>query len=346
MMNKIRMMKKWIQNHKKISLFITALLTLLIFFLYPGNDITCLDRVSPPAANIQTARAGDTLKIDLPNSERQLTLIFIPKGSYRMATSNQLTEITYPYWLGKYEVTQEEWEKVMGWIPVPKLDERLPLSMGPLYPMCLISYDECLDFCERLTQAVQQQGTLPEGYCFSLPTEAQWELAYSCGKETVLPRDLEKTAWMDSHHSNTGAYPVGLKDPNAWGFHDMLGNVWELCADFYHSHRLHGSNPVNWKTDTGNLSTEMGLSVMSVGGGWFSFIPANGKEIPRARYRAHSREIDTGLRVALVPVQQHQLLKKRLKHLHPVPDWLIDIRDSFLLIYFYIKIYWKTLINL
>lgn len=102
--------------------------------------------------------------------------------------------------------------------------------------MCQVSYDECLDFCDRLTEIARQQGILPEGYCFSLPTEAQWELAYSCGKEIVLPDNLEKVAWMDFHDANTGAYPVGQKEPNAWGFHDMLGNVWELCADFYHSH--------------------------------------------------------------------------------------------------------------
>lgn len=339
-------MIKWIKNNKRIVFSIIALLILLIFFLYPDNDITSLDIDPPMTANIQTSPAGDELKIDLPNSERKLTLIFIPKGSYRIANFNHHTEITYPYWLGKYEVTQEEWEKVMGWLPIPELDERWTITTGALYPMCQVSYDECLDFCDRLTEAARKQGVLPEGYCFSLPTQAQWELAYSCGDEIVLPGNLEKIAWMNLHRPNTGAYPVGQKQPNAWGFHDMLGNVWELCADFYHSHRLHGSNPVNWKTDTGNLSANTGLSVTSIGGGWFYSTPDNGKEIPRAEYNADSREFDTGLRVALVPVQQHQLLKKRLKHLHPVPNWLIDIRDSFEMIYMYMKTYWKTLTNL
>lgn len=260
-----------------------------------------------------------------------------------MSNSSHLTEITYSYWLGKYEVTQEEWEKVMGWIPIPELEERWTIKTGARFPMCQVSYGECLDFCDRLTEMAQQQGDFPEGYCFSLPTEAQWELAYSCGKEIVFPGNLEKTAWMNAHDANRGACPVGQKEPNAWGFHDMLGNVWELCADFYHSHRLHGSNPVSWKTDTGNLSTNTGLSVTSLGGGWFSFIPDHEKEIPRERYHADSRRANTGLRVALVPVQQHQLLKKRLKHLHLVPEWLIDIRDSFELIYMYMHTYWKTL---
>lgn len=233
-----------------------------------------------------------------------------------------------------------------GMDPDSGIGRQMDHHNGARYPMCQVSYDECLDFCDRLTEIARQQGILPEGYCFSLPTEAQWELAYSCGKEIVLPDNLEKVAWMDFHDANTGAYPVGQKEPNAWGFHDMLGNVWELCADFYHSHRLHGRNPVNWKTDTGNLSTDTGLSVTSLGGGVFSFIPDNEKEIPRERYHADSRRASTGLRVALVPVQQHQLLKKRLKHLHPVPDWLMDIRYSFELIYMYMKTYWKTLTNL
>lgn len=338
--------KKWIKNNKKISIFIIAFLTLLIFFIYPGNDITCLD-ISPSATpDIQSARAGDVLQIGLPHSERKLTLIFIPEGSYPSAKSGHHTEITYPYWLGKYEVTQEEWEKVTGWIPIPELEKRWPIATGARYPMCQVSYDECLDFCDQLTAAAQQQGVLPEGYCFSLPTEAQWELAYSCGKEIVLPRNLEKIAWTNHSHVNTGAYPAGQKEPNAWGFHDMLGNVWELCADFYHSRRLHGSNPVNWKTDTGNLSTNAGLSVTCVGGDWFSPIADGEKEIPRRKCYADSRSAFTGLRVALVPVQQHQLLKKRLKRLHPVPEWVINIRNSFELIYMYIIVYWKTLTNL
>lgn len=115
---------KWIKNNKKTSFSIIALLALLIFFLYPGNDITCLDIVPPATANIQSTQAGDVLKMDIPHSEHKLTLIFIPKGSYPITKSGHRAEITYPYWLGKYEVTQEEWEKMMGWIPIPELEER------------------------------------------------------------------------------------------------------------------------------------------------------------------------------------------------------------------------------
>ena len=333
---------KWIKNNKKISFFIITLLTLLIFLLYPGNDITCLDRVSPTSTHIETTNARDILETDLPDSEHKLTLIFIPKVSYQIAGSDPPTEITYPYWLGKYEVTQEEWKKVMGWTPVPELNEEDTIAMGALYPMCQISYYECLDFCDRLTEMAQQQGILPKGYCFSLPTVAQWELACSCGKEIVSSGNLEKIAWTNPHGAKARVYPVGLKEPNAWGFHDMWGNVWELCADFYHPHRLYGSNPVNWKTDTGNLSTDMGLSITSVGGGLFYSILDNKEEIPRRKYYADSRKSDTGLRVALVPAQQHQLLKERLKHLHPVPDWWKNIKGSFELMYFYTKVYIRT----
>lgn len=102
---------KWIKNNKKISFSIIALLALLIFVLYPGNDITCLDIVPPATANVQSAQAGDVLKMDIPHSEHKLTLIFIPKGSYPITKSGHRTEITYPYWLGKYEITQEEWKR-------------------------------------------------------------------------------------------------------------------------------------------------------------------------------------------------------------------------------------------
>lgn len=201
---------------------------MLIFLLYPGNDITCLDRVSPTSTHIETTNARDILETDLPDSEHKLTLIFIPKGSYQIAGSDPPTEITYPYWLGKYEVTQEEWKKVMGWTPVPELNEEDTIAMGALYPMCQISYYECLDFCDRLTEMAQQQGILPKGYCFSLPTVAQWELACSCGKEIVSSGNLEKIAWTNPHGAKARVYPVGLKEPNAWGFHDM----WEMYGNY------------------------------------------------------------------------------------------------------------------
>ena len=86
----------------------------------------------------------------------------------------------------------------------------------------------------------------------------------------------------------------------------------------------------------------MGLSITSVGGGLFYSILDNKEEIPRRKYYADSRKSDTGLRVALVPAQQHQLLKERLKHLHPVPDWWKNIKGSFELMYFYTKVYIRT----
>ena len=87
---------KWIKNNKKISFSIIALLALLIFVLYPGNDITCLDIVPPATANVQSAQAGDVLKMDIPHSEHKLTLIFTPKGSYPIQNLDIVRKLLIP----------------------------------------------------------------------------------------------------------------------------------------------------------------------------------------------------------------------------------------------------------
>jgi formylglycine-generating enzyme required for sulfatase activity len=123
-------------------------------------------------------------------------------------------------------VTQTQWKKVMGSNPSHFKGRNRPVEG--------VSFNEVNKFCRKLTELERKAGRLPEGMSYQLPTEAQWE--YAC-------RAVTKTAYafgagLTTAQANISGGPeettsVGSYKPNAWGFHDMHGNVWEWCADWY-----------------------------------------------------------------------------------------------------------------
>ena len=138
-------------------------------------------------------------------------------------------EVTRPFLLARYEVTQKEWTQFMGGtIPNPsafKSSDRLPVDT--------VSWDEATTFCKALTTRSQK------AFVFRLPTEAEWEYAARGGsdslwgagadKNPLTPQTLASVCQMSAR----ATAPVGSKAPNAWGLCDMQGNVWEWCADAY-----------------------------------------------------------------------------------------------------------------
>jgi len=127
--------------------------------------------------------------------------------------------IIKPFYLGKYLVTQEQWERVMGSNP--------SYFKGARNPVETVTWDDCQDFMAKLKEKVP-------GKTFRLPTEAEWEYACRAGTTTdynIGDSDaaLGDYAWFRSN----GTHPVGEKKPNAWGLYDMLGNVNEWCSDWY-----------------------------------------------------------------------------------------------------------------
>jgi formylglycine-generating enzyme required for sulfatase activity len=164
----------------------------------------------------------------------QIELVRIPPGSFMMGSTNgqadekpvhQVT-INYSFYMGKYEVTQAQWQSVMGNNPSNFKD------CGGNCPVEQVSWDDAQSFIQRLNG-------MNDGYTYRLPTEAEWEYACRAGTTGDYAGNLSDMAWY-SENSGSKTHTVGGKQPNAWGLADMHGNVWEWCQDWYHE-TYHGA---------------------------------------------------------------------------------------------------------
>ncbi len=198
-------------------------------------------------------------------------------------------ELTQGYWLGKFEVTQDEWQQMMGTKPSR-------FHGAKTLPVENISWKEASKFCELLTQQERARGSIPAGWEFRLPTEAQWEYACRAGTTTAYSfgpstEGLGDYMWY-SYNSQIHTNEVGRKQPNAWGFHDMHGNVWEWCRDWFQNKLPGGVDP---------LVTEVGTGRVFRGGGWES-----AAHLCRTAFRSGQVPDEAGhvlgFRVALVEV--------------------------------------------
>ena len=189
-----------------------------------------------------------------------MEFIWIAPGSFLMGSpadeegreSNERqheVRISQGFWMGKYEVTQGEWESVMGANP-SFFDE-----CGSRCPVEMVSWNDLQEFIRRLNE--RETG---RGYRYRLPTEAEWEYAARAGTTGARYGELDEVAWY-SDNSGHSTHPVGQKRANAWGLHDMLGNVWEWTGDWYGWY-LSGS-----VTDPHGPST--GSSRVARGGSWY-----------------------------------------------------------------------------
>jgi formylglycine-generating enzyme required for sulfatase activity len=137
--------------------------------------------------------------------------------------------ITQGFQIGKYEVTQEQWQAAMGSNP--------SRGQGATLPVEAVSWDDIQGFLQRLNSR-------NDGFLYRLPTEAEWEYAARAGTTDKYAgaSTLEDIAWYQSN-SGGQTHPVGQKRPNAWGLYDMLGNIQEWCQDWYDG-SYYSSSPV------------------------------------------------------------------------------------------------------
>ena len=239
----------------------------------------------------------------------------IGRGLYYSETQHQVT-LTQGYWMGKFEVTQAQYEAVMGTNPSGSSRADLPVVR--------VNWSDSMEFCAKLTAIEREAGRLPEGYEYTLPTEAQWEYACRAGTTTAfnngtnIPTEeqageyyddngswhqgepcpnLDELGWYSNNsrysNGNLDIHPVGQKLPNAWGLYDMHGNVWEWCLDWFRSY------PTAAVTDpkgpvTGSYRVNRGGSIARYADSCRS-ATRNGP--PDGRYS------DAGFRVALAPIR-------------------------------------------
>ncbi len=192
--------------------------TILIFF----------PKASQPNQTSKKLSKNSDLPPNFTNSFG-MELILIKSGTFKMGStndnlSNELpvhdVKISRSFYLGKYELTQAEWTKVMG-------DNPSEPPNCPDYPVVNVSWKDIQKFLRRLNNSDKK-------YHYDLPSEAQWEYACRAGTTgSFSDPSPEEVAFYDIT-SKTKVQPVGKKRPNPWGLFDMHGNVWEWCKDQYH----------------------------------------------------------------------------------------------------------------
>jgi formylglycine-generating enzyme required for sulfatase activity len=135
--------------------------------------------------------------------------------------------LTKPFYMGKFVVTQEQYYQIQQHDQI----QRNPPGAftGKNDPVDCVSWSEAGDFCKKLCERTK--------WTARLPTEAEWEYACRAGTTTMFysgdsEADLDCIAWNANNSKNT-KHPVGQKKPNAFGLYDMIGNVWQLCQDWY-----------------------------------------------------------------------------------------------------------------
>lgn len=234
-----------------------------------------------------------------------MKLVLIPKGTFTMGspasekgrldieTPHQVT-ISRDYYLGITEVTQAQYQKVIGQNPSDFQGDRIEGDSSN-HPVERVSWGDAVEFCKRLSELPEEKKA---GRVYRLPTEAEWEYACRAGSKTAYCfgddlESLDQYAWFgarDSGHTQA----VGQKKPNAWGLYDMHGNVLEWCAD---SFALYPDSPL---TDPTGASD--GAIRIFRGGSWLSkpaFCRSAVRDGCDPSVLLHSRDNGLGFRAAM-----------------------------------------------
>ena len=238
--------------NKKIALFCAGFMVVVglffVMFFIPKNTLVKNDLnntddaqdafLEPPFDFNQAQEAQQSLAktlglavettVDIGRGVN-LAMILIPQGKFMMGSpfsepGHKDDELQHqvvfsrPYFIGKYEVTQEQWEAVMGDNPSQTKGAKLPVTN--------ISWNDCQNFISKLNAKTESN--------YRLPTEAEWEYACRSGAKSAYSVG-NKITKNDANYENAkgGAKPVGSYKPNAFGLYDMHGNVYEFCSDWY-----------------------------------------------------------------------------------------------------------------
>ncbi|HOE10921.1 MAG TPA: formylglycine-generating enzyme family protein [bacterium] len=269
--------------------------------------------VPTPAQNV-SGSVGDpehpavfTVPLDLPAGAKPLEMVLIHAGTFLMGSPSDAKDrdpdeiqhqvtITKDFYIGKYELTQAQWQALM---------HSNPSKFGPKpnNPVEMVSWYDFARFCNELSRVQQLTPVYDESTWtanrsangYRLPTEAEWEYACRAGTTTRFywGDDLDGTqivnyawCWDNSHD---GTKEVGLKAPNAWGLYDISGNVWEWCYDW--------DTPYPSKAVTDPVGEQPGDFRILRGGAWIN-APRDCRSANRIRMLPHSQVGHRGMRLA------------------------------------------------
>ena len=276
-----------------------------------GHELLTGERLAVPIAQTPSVPSKTTApgrpaaaSVSRPTD---ITMVAIPGGSFRMgdiqgggdSDERPVHTVTVSsFEISIYEITQEQYESVMGLNPSRFSGTNLPVEQ--------VSWYDAVKYCNRLSDAAGIDRCYNESTweCdlsknrFRLPTEAEWEYACRAGTETKYytgnsVSDLVRAGW---YYSNSGSktHTVGQKTANAFGLCDMHGNVWEWCNDWYASDYYKSSPSAD---PTGPSS---GSLRVARGGGWGNFA-RHCRSASRSGYGPTSARSSIGFRVALRP---------------------------------------------
>ena len=292
-----------------------------LLFLAVAGMLGCQGSVTPIVAPYgDTADTSPAFVGSKAGDERQVAgikLCWCPPGKFLMGSPPDEPErrpdeaqvevtLTKGFWMGKYAVTQSQWKRVMGKLPGDLTSRG---GDGDDFPVYNVNYAEAEAFCLKLTELGRQCGDLPAGWEFRLPTEAQREYACRAGTKTATTfgdklsskqanfqgkpyNEAEKGPSLNQA-TRVGSYPA-----NAWGLHDMQGNVCEWCRDWYHP-QLPGGDDPDLSSVKGPMNRDGTYSRTRRGGAWcddgWAFRSAF-----RQRFEPERRYDHIGFRVAVV----------------------------------------------
>ena len=285
---------------------------------FPATQPSPLPNQSSPSSSTGLDRGaiGDSRSFEI-GAGQKVVLKYVPGGEFLMGSPADEAErqeaekqvrvtLSSHYWMGETEVTQGQWEAVMGTTPAQqkaKGDASGDVNgLGADHPIYFVSHDDAEAFIGKLN-AKSQPGS---GWRWALPSEAQWERACRGGTETVFSfgNSLDST---QANFDGNNPYGNGKKGPylektaavksyaaNAYGLYDMHGNVWEWCSDWYGEMIPGGVDPQGAKTGSFRVFR---------GGSWAS-LGRNCRSAYRYRFTPVLRYYTVGFRLVAVPQER------------------------------------------
>ncbi len=281
----------------------------------------------------QASRGGGTATADpfagtKAGDEREvgrLRLCWCPPGKFVMGSPPREPErrpderqvdvtLTHGFWMAKFETTQGDWIRIMGKLP-GELTAELP--EGDRYPLGNVNYAEAEEFCRAITKLARKSGDLPRNWEFRLPTEAQWEYACRAGTKTATSfgdkLSSRRANFKGKPYNGAAAGPslgratkVGSYPANAWGLHDMHGNSFEWCRDWYHRNLHGGQDPDLYDAKDSATRSEHGNISRSRRGGCWADDGWPLRSAFRLRFEPERRYDHIGFRIVAVRLAQKQ----------------------------------------